>query len=311
MPVSETSSFALFEDWINLRSEGRLRHRVLRAGHEGPLLLFVHAASLCAGVWAPVQRRLRSHRGIAWDQRGHGDSDAPDEGAAYSWSRFGEDFVSLVEAVTEQEGRAPDACITHSFAGDCALVGLAERPVPAGRMILLDPVLADAEGATVGAARLAKGTRRLGEKEAEGFASPDEVEAGLEKVLRAQLARERLDPEARASFAKYGSAPDAAGRWRLKCRRESEAFVYENRVALADHLAERNVDADVRLVFSEKRRAKPEDQETAFARDWGEATRVIERCTVGEVMRLDNVGHFLVLEAPDLVAETIELLLSS
>lgn len=314
MSNADASESPTSEDWLDLRAQGGLRHRVLRAsgtGEKGPLLLFVHAASLCAGVWQPVQQRLGSHTGVAWDQRGHGDSDAPQEGSAYAWSEFGEDFLRLVEAVTAGEGRAPDACITHSFAGDCALIGLAERSLPVGRMILLDPVLADAEGATTGAARLAKGTRRLGEKEAAGFASSADVEAGLEKVLRAQLARDGLDANAKAAFARYGSAPDQDGIWRLKCRRENEAFVYENRVALADYLSTREVDADVRLVFSEKRRAKPEDQAAAFERDWGEATRVIERCTVGEVMRLDSVGHFLVLEAPDLVAETIETLLRS
>ena len=81
--------------------------------------------------------------------------------------------------------------------------------------------------------------------------------------------------------------------------------MYRNRLAIADYLADKLVDADVQLVFSSRRRAKPEDQAAAYARDWDVAQRVVSRCRAGDVHRLDTVGHFLVLEAPDLVAETI------
>ncbi len=301
-----TSSSPVEQSWLDHRDRGGLRHRLLTWNGNGPLVLFVHAASLCAGAWAPVVSRLgTSIRAVAYDQRGHGDTDAPSGSEAYSWERFGDDFGRVVGAVTEQYGRAPDLCVTHSFAGDCALIHLAKRGLPVGKLILLDPVLADAEGATVGAERLAKGTRRLGEKEAEGFASAVAVGDGLERVLRAQLERHGLDAGAKAAFAEFGSAPDATGRYRLKCLRENEAEVYANRVAIADYLEDKSIDADVQLVFSSRRRAKPDDQTAAYARDWDVAERVVGRCHAGNVHRLDGVGHFLVLEAPDLVAETI------
>ena len=53
--------------------------------------------------------------------------DAPDLPAAYAWEAFGADFRRAVLSATAQYGRAPDACVTHSFAGDCALMELAER----------------------------------------------------------------------------------------------------------------------------------------------------------------------------------------
>lgn len=294
-------------DWIDERETGGIRHRLISWHGDGPLVLLVHAASLCAGAWAPVASRL-SARVVAYDQRGHGDADAPSGTEAYRWSLFGDDFARVVRAVTERFGRPPDVCVTHSFAGDCAVLAMAEQSIGVGKMILLDPVLADAEGATVGAERLAKGTLRLEEREAEGFESREAVGEGLERVLRAQLARDGLDADAKTAFAEYGSAPDERGRFRLKCRRENEAEVYRNRVAIADHLADKSVDADVRLVFSSKRRAKPEDQEVAYARDWKVAEGVVGRCRTGEIRRLDGVGHFLVLEAPDVVADTIRQL---
>lgn len=294
------------QSWLDRRDDGGIRHRVLTWSGDGPLVLFIHAASLCAGAWAPVVSRLGTGiQAVGYDQRGHGDSDAPSGSAAYAWDLFGDDFGRVVEAVTEQYGRSPDLCVTHSFAGDCALMYLAKRRLPIGRMILLDPVLADAEGATVGAERLAKGTRRLGEKESEGFESPAAVGEGLERVLRAQLEREGLDPEAKAAFAAFGSAPDDSGRYRLKCKRENEAEVYANRVAIADYLADKSIDAEVQLIFSSRRRARPEDQAAAYERDLAVAEGCVSRCRAGQVHRLDGVGHFLVLEAPDLVADTI------
>lgn len=293
----------------DLGDGGGIQQNFITWQGDGKLVLFAHAASLCAGVWQPVVDRLPGVAPVAFDQRGHGDSDAPEQPDAYGWEAFGADFRLAVLSVTDQYGRAPDACVTHSFAGDCALMELAERPLATGRMILLDPVLADAEGATTGAERLAKGTRRLGEKESEGFASEKEVEAGLEKVLRAQLARDGLNDEAKSAFATYGTARDAEGRWRLKCNRQHEAEVYAHRVALADHLESRHVDAEVHLGFASKRRGRPEDQDASYARDLREAQRVVARCRTGQVHLLPDVGHFIVLEAPEVAARFIERIL--
>mmetsp|Transcript_84652 Transcript_84652/g.262037 ORF Transcript_84652/g.262037 Transcript_84652/m.262037 type:complete len:345 (+) Transcript_84652:50-1084(+) len=295
---------------LDLRARGGVRHGLVEWERDGPLVLFLHANSLCAGAWAPVVAHLPGVHAVACDQRAHGNSDAPVGPGAYSWRTIGEDFVRIVEAVTQRCGRPPAACVTHSFAGDCALLALAERPLQVGRMILLDPVLADAEGAGQGAERLAKGTRRLGEREAAGFDSAEAVGDSLERLLRASLAREALHPAAKSAFAQFGSYLDSGGRWRLKCLRDNEAAIYANRVALADHLADKRVQTEVRLVFAGKRRGKPELHEAAYRRDWGEATRVVERCGAGSaVQQLDGVGHFLVLEAPELVAETLRELL--
>lgn len=204
------------EFFLDLKDEGGLRHRCLQWGHEaaqGPLVLCLHAASLCSGVWAPLASRLSPESVVvACDLRGHGRSDAPSGRAHYSWHTFGEDFVRLLHTVSKLHGRYPAACVTHSFAGDTALIGLAARPTSI-KLLMLDPVLADTEGATTEAERLAKGTRRLGEKEACGFETQQAVGDGLERVLRAALARPSLHPEAKAAFAAYGSYEDN-GRWR-------------------------------------------------------------------------------------------------
>mmetsp|Transcript_19707 Transcript_19707/g.40836 ORF Transcript_19707/g.40836 Transcript_19707/m.40836 type:complete len:335 (-) Transcript_19707:26-1030(-) len=301
------------EFFLDLKDEGGLRHRCLQWGQDaaqGPLVLCLHAASLCSGVWAPLASRIVPESiVVACDLRGHGRSDAPSGRAHYSWHAFGEDFVRLLHAVSKLHGRCPAACITHSFAGDTALIGLAARPTSI-KLLMLDPVLANAEGATTGAERLAKGTRRLGEKEAHGFESQQAVGDGLERVLRAALARPSLHPEAKAAFAAYGSYNDN-GRWRLLCRRENEAEVYMNRIALADYLSEKEVSAEVHLVLSSKRRAKPEDQESALLRDQQQAEKVVSRCLPGSsVHAADGLGHFLLLEDPAYVAQLVRRFVS-
>ena len=109
-------------DWLDLRATGGLRYRMLDWGGSGKLVLFLHGGSLCAGIWGPVIARLSGVHGIAYDLRGHGDTDAPDASHEYAWSLFGADFLRVLDAVEEQYGRAPDAIVTHSFAGDCALI---------------------------------------------------------------------------------------------------------------------------------------------------------------------------------------------
>mmetsp|Transcript_62652 Transcript_62652/g.159325 ORF Transcript_62652/g.159325 Transcript_62652/m.159325 type:complete len:352 (+) Transcript_62652:59-1114(+) len=311
--IASTSSVRKFRRrWFDLRDQGGVRHSALEwtGPPEAPLVLFLHATSFCAGSWVPVVKRLSKQvHAVAVDLRAHGDTDAPALGSsAYHWEEFGRDFQRLAARIAAEHGRPIDACVTHSFIGDCALMALAEASAPRAdvkRMVLLDPVLADEEGATTGAQRLAKGTRRVGEREAQGFDSAAAVGEALEKLLRVPL-----HPEAKAALGEFGAFSDDAGRWRLKCRRDNEAEIYANRVAIAEHLEGHRVNAEVKLVFSSRRRAKPEDQEASFVRDLQVAERVVARCGSGSAVEvLDGVGHFLVLEDPDLVAGTLDALL--
>ena len=68
------------QNWLDRSSDGGLRLRLLSFAGSGPPILMIHAASLCAGVWTPVLAHLDPEmRVLAYDQRGHGDSDAPED----------------------------------------------------------------------------------------------------------------------------------------------------------------------------------------------------------------------------------------
>jgi len=298
------------ESWLDLRAGGGLRHRLLQWGKDSDrLVLFFHANSVGPGPWGPVVRRIPDIHAVAVELRGHGDSDAPQGHINYRWDLFAADFRQIISATVQRFGKEPYAVVTHSFSGDCALLALAEQPpLPVERLIMLDPVLADADGAAAGAERLAKGTRRLGEREAAGWNSAAALCTSIGRVLSRATARDCLDSEAMAAFAMYAAAPDVNGVWRLKCRRETEAAIYANRICLSHELKAKRVDADVQLVFAGYRRTTSHENQTfAFARDLHEAECVVARCREGcsAVRHIPGVGHFLVLEAPGLVADTL------
>ena len=73
-----------------------IRHHYLEWGDDaaGPPLLMLHATGLCAAPWQPIARRLAArYRVLAFDQRGHGDTDRSDKGyrlstRARTWRRL-------------------------------------------------------------------------------------------------------------------------------------------------------------------------------------------------------------------------------
>ena len=274
---------------------------------QGPVLVFIHAASLCAGIWTPVISKLpRDCRIVAFDLRGHGDSDHPQGTEFYRWDLIANDIVRVLRWTSERFGGDVDACITHSFSGDCALMALPTTDIPLRKLILLDPVLADELGATVGGEALAKGTQRLGEKESAGFETPSAAEDQLDRCLKRQLFDGTLDQEARAAFSDWAIEVDDQGIYRLKCKRDNEAEIYRNRVHTAGYLDASNakISYPVVLGFSEKRRVKPDEEaETALARDMAQAKGVLDHCEHGSLKELRGVGHFLVLERPGFIAE--------
>ena len=76
-----------------------LRLHYLDFGGDGPPLLFLHATGFHAWVWAPYAEHFRAtHRVLALDQRGHGESDKPPSG--YRWEEFGADLMRFLDALT-------------------------------------------------------------------------------------------------------------------------------------------------------------------------------------------------------------------
>jgi pimeloyl-ACP methyl ester carboxylesterase len=67
---------------------------------EGPALLLSHGYSATSQMWqGQVEALSKHHKLITWDMRGHGQSDYPEEQAAYSEEATVADMAALLDAV--------------------------------------------------------------------------------------------------------------------------------------------------------------------------------------------------------------------
>ncbi len=201
-----------------------LRLSYLDWGGEGPAIVLHHATSLHAWVWDPIARRL-AHCGrvLAYDARGHGDSDKPPSG--YGWDRFVEDLASFISALE----LAPARLVGHSSGGTVALACAALYPRLVDRVVALDPVLMLPEQTNDPAwqewfRRWQESTRRRRnawrslDEAVEHLRGKDSYRHWREDVLRLYVERGTI------------RGPD--GLLRLKMPGELEAQAYEGRAAL-------------------------------------------------------------------------------
>src|SRR3954462_14168538 len=66
----------------------------------GPLLLLTHGYSSTSAVWrGQIAALSKDHTPIRWNMRGHGQSDSPDDPAAYSEALTVADMAALLDAV--------------------------------------------------------------------------------------------------------------------------------------------------------------------------------------------------------------------
>jgi pimeloyl-ACP methyl ester carboxylesterase len=69
-------------------------------GQSGPVILLSHGYSSTSGMWAgQIEPLSKSHKLVTWDMRGHGQSDYPEDPAAYSEEATVADMAALLDAV--------------------------------------------------------------------------------------------------------------------------------------------------------------------------------------------------------------------
>jgi predicted dehydrogenase/pimeloyl-ACP methyl ester carboxylesterase len=105
-----------------------------RTGGNKPPLVLAHGFSDNGLCWTPVARVLeRDYDVIMFDARGHGLSDAPDEG--YADEDRAADLVGLIQAL----GLEKPAVMGHSMGASTVAVAAAQYPDVIGKAILEDP----------------------------------------------------------------------------------------------------------------------------------------------------------------------------
>ncbi len=102
---------------------------------DGPPVLLLHGLGCGKRMWVHQIRALRQRfRVIAYDQRGHGGSDAPAAATGYSASHLARDLVGVLDAL--QIDRA--AVVGFSLGGGPALALAVSRPERVSRLVLAD-----------------------------------------------------------------------------------------------------------------------------------------------------------------------------
>jgi pimeloyl-ACP methyl ester carboxylesterase len=104
----------------------------VRSGDELPIVM-LHGLGTTADTWQLVAPYLcQRHQVVAFDQRGHGQSDAPDDG--YSLTTVAEDAVHAMAAL----GLGQVALVGHGWGARVALTLAARHPALVSHLILVD-----------------------------------------------------------------------------------------------------------------------------------------------------------------------------
>ncbi len=217
-------------DWAsNYVHANGIRHHYLEWGHpDAAPLLMLHATGLCAWPWKPMARRLAAkYRVLAFDQRGHGDTDPSDKG--YRFEYAGEDLAAIVDAMALRHPRV----VGHSSGGLAAIIAANLIPGRLGPVVLVETRVGN-DAPTVPAQDLNRRAERTRMKRPIWPSQQAMFEA-----YRSRAAFRDWDDEPYQQFIEGGVRLLPDGRAELKCHPETEATFYSRRDGLqvADYLA--------------------------------------------------------------------------
>ena len=204
-------------DWTSryLHANG-LRHHYLEWGDpDAPPLLMLHATGICAWPWKPIARQLaRKYRVLAFDQRGHGDTDPSDKG--YRFEYVGQDLAAIVTALDLQRPRV----IGHSSGGLATIIAANLLPARFGPVVLVETRVSN-DVAAVPTQDLNRRSERTRMKRPVWESRPAMFDA-----YRTRATFKDWQDEPYREFIEGGTRLLPDGRAELKCHPETEAVFY-------------------------------------------------------------------------------------
>ncbi len=211
------------KDWTSqyIQANG-IRHHYLEWGDAGnPPLLMLHATGLCAWPWKPLARRLaQRYRVLAFDQRGHGDTDKSEKG--YRFEYAGEDLAAIVEAMGLRQPRV----VGHSSGGLAAIIAANILPDGFGPVALVETRVSN-DAPTTATQDLNRRAERTRMKRPVW-----ESREAMFEAYRTRAAFKDWEDEPFKEFITGGAKMLPDGRAELKCHPETEATFYGMRDAL-------------------------------------------------------------------------------
>ena len=269
---------------------GGVKLHYLDWGGTGPPLILLHATGFLAKLWQPIAEQLTDrYRVVAYDQRGHGDSDDVPDG--YSFEQFAVDLQAVIEGLgLDQPPGSPGASISaagHSGGASTIAVHAARYPGVIGRAVLIEPILPKREWMVGEANTRADGARKR-----------RAVWSSTNEMFESYRARPPFDTWRQDMLLIYieeGTRRREDGQVELKCPPQLEALYYE---------AVRQADFWPLL-------AKVQCP-TLFV--WGENGDLRARMGEGlenevpnsHTVSVPDTTHFLVMEKPDALAALLK-----
>ena len=276
------------DDWTSRYvSANGIRHHYLEWGEpSSPPLLMLHATGLCAWPWKPIARRLaENYRVLAFDQRGHGDTDRSDKG--YRFEYAGEDLAAIFVAMDLESPRA----IGHSSGGLAAIIAANLLPGKFDRVVLVETRVSN-DAPTAPSQDLARRAERTRMKRAVW-----ESREAMFDAYRTRAAFKDWKDEPYRQFIEGGTRLLPDGRAELKCHPETEATFYGMRDDLPVENYLRGLPGDWLLLMADYPGSqRPEDPGIKQFR------KLVQSSTVKPMGR---GSHFLPMEYPNDVLKAV------
>ena len=263
-----------------------------RAG-EGPPVLFVHATGFHARCWDALAEEL-SEPSIAVDMRGHGRSGKPPP--PYPWGAVAEDVVQLCDTL-ELRGAIG---VGHSMGGFVVAMAAALRPEAFAALLLVDPVI-------MPPALYREEPKEQGEhfvaRRRNQWASPAEMIARFQE----REPFSNWQPRILRDYCEQGLLPAPGGDgYVLACPPAVEAAVYQGNRDSDPYPVLRQLRQPIRILRA-RAAGKDEAQSMSFSPTW---PGLVEELPTAEEVYLPDRGHFIPMEAPELVVQHIRELVA-
>jgi pimeloyl-ACP methyl ester carboxylesterase len=259
------------------------------AGHaSSPPLLMAHATGFHGRMFAPVAAALSAlYRCVAFDERGHGDTPAPDDGV-FDWHGFAADALDAIDAA----GLERPFGVGHSAGGAALLLAEIARPGTFRAIYCYEPIVAPVDDPSQFVGSQSNPLAASARKRRATFPSKDEAYENY----ASKPPMMGFHPDALRAYVDHGfrELPGGSG-VTLKCDPEHEARTYEMGMRHGAYSRFGEITCPVTIAWG--------SETTTFGPDT--FVKQAEALPHGRTEPLAGLGHFGPFEDPERIAASV------
>ena len=268
--------------WVN-----GLRIHYLDWGGSGQPVVLIHATGLVGWVWQPLAEALHraGYRPIAYDQRGHGDSEKPLDG--YTFEVMASDLRALLAVLD-----LPPA-IGIGLSGGATAIAIcgADHPGSFERAVLIEPIVFPNHD--LPDARADHSDSMVNRTVKRRAVWPSRAE--IYQSYRARPPFSTWRDDLLRAYVEHGTACREDGQVELKCPPAIEAQIYDQAPSFDAWPYLRRLTIPALVIRGEASEPVGPNQ--------GAAIR--DSLPQGKLLTVPNCGHFVPLEQPDVVEQAV------